>query len=338
MRPLFYCPMKKPLQKNNGVALVAVVLMSALLIALYLRFMSNAGLLARIDARQDAILQMRLAARGAVDFAISLLGSDKGLGDAYTETWKTATEGTFNNPLKIGVASCAVRVVDESGKALVNKVDAVFLTKLFDFYNLGIAESFSIVGEELDIGGPARLAQRISDYIDDDDAPRSLGGETSLYLQHGLLPPRNGPMQDIRELMNIPGITRDLFIASGTRPGLEDLLTVYGDGRININTAHEGVLRAVPGLPQTYGKERLDQYYEGLLAARPFMALAGYTNFIVKFDWRIQKDYTNKFMSASSWFRIIATAQVGSAIRSAEALVFREVDGKCRILRYTEVP
>jgi len=68
------------------------------------------------------------------------------------------------------------------------------------------------------------------------------------------------------------------------------------------------------------------------------MELAGFTNFIVKFDWRIQKPYTNKFVSATSWFRVVAFAQIGESVRSIEALVFREVDGNCRILRLVEVP
>ncbi len=325
-------------RSSSGVAMVAVLLMSALLIALYLRFMGNAGLLARIDARQDAVMQMRLGARGALDYALALLANDRGIGDSYSENWKTLTESTFSEPLMIGEASCAVRIIDEAGKLLVNKTDETTLTALFEFYDLGIVASFSIIDEELQTGAAARLAQRILDYIDADSSPRSLGAEESVYLEAGLLPPRNGPMTDIRELLNIPGVTRDLMLASGTRPGLDDLLTVHGDGRVNLNTAPDGVVRAIPGLPPEYNSERVEEYFAQLLAARPFMELAGFTNFIVKFDWRIQKPYTNKFVSATSWFRVFAFAQIGESVRSIEALVFREVDGNCRILRLVEVP
>ena len=325
-------------RNSSGVAMVAVLLMSALLISLYLRFMGNAGLLARIDARQDAVMQMRLGARGALDYALGLLAQDRGIGDSYTEDWKAMTEQTFSQPLMLGGASCAVRIEDESGKMLVNKADEGAMTALFEFYDLGIIASFTIVDEEMKTGAATRLSQRILDYIDADMTPRSLGAEESAYLEAGLLPPRNGPMTDIRELLNIPGITRDLMVASGTRPGLEDLLTVHGDGRINLNTAPEGVIRAIPGLPPTYSRERVEEYYTQLLAARPFMELAGFTNFIVKFDWKIQKPYTNRFISVTSWFRVTALAQVGESVRSVDALVFREIDGQCRILRLIEVP
>lgn len=318
--------------------MVAVLMMSALLIALYLRFMGNAGLLARIDARQDAVMQMRIGARGAIDFALAQLAQDKSLGDSYNETWKLTTEQTFSEPLMIGGASCAVRIIDESGKLLVNNAEEAVLTKLFEFYGLGIVASFSIIDEESAVGGAARLAQHILDYQDADMSPRAMGAEESTYLEAGLLPPRNGNMTDIRELLNIPGIGQDLFVASGTRPGLIDLLTVYGDGRVNLNTAHEGVVRAVPGLPDTYTAERCEEYYTQLMAARPFMELAGFTNFIVKFDWKIQKYYSSRFTSVTSWFRVIAQAQIGSGTRDIEALVFREVEGQCRVLRLTEVP
>ena len=318
--------------------MVAVLLMSALLIALYLRFMGNAGLLARIDARQDAVMQLRLGARGATDFALALLAHDKSIGDSYDENWRLITEQTFIAPLLIGAASCAVRVTDESGKLQVNSADEATLTRLFDFYDLGIVASFSIIDEEMKTGGAARLAQHILDYLDADLSPRAMGAEESSYLEAGRLPPRNGPMTDIRELMNIPGIGRDLLVASATRPGLYDLLTVYGDGRINLNTAPEGVIRAIPGLPDSYSAERREEYFTQLLAERPFMELAGFTNFIVKFDWKIQKSYTNQFISMTSWFRIMAQAEIASSSREVEALVYREVDGQCRVLRLTEVP
>ena len=74
--------------KNSraGMALVSVLLMSALLIALYLRFLDNAGLQVRMDSRQEAVLQTRLAARAGVEYAIALLFQDRGLGDSYNES------------------------------------------------------------------------------------------------------------------------------------------------------------------------------------------------------------------------------------------------------------
>jgi len=324
--------------KRAGMALVSVLLMSALLIALYLRFLDNAGLQVRMDSRQEAVLQTRLAARAGVEYAIALLFQDRGLGDSYNESWKTLTDATADDPLIIGGCSCTVEIIDESSKVNVNKVDEYSLTSLLKFYDLGIVESGVLVGESEKEGASARLAQRILDYVDEDDTPRSLGAEFSTYVLYNLASPRNGPMEDIRELLEIPGIGRDLMVASGTRPGLQDLLTIYGDGRINLNTAPEGIIRAFSGLPPDYDLERREEYFTQLLAALPFMQLAGFTNFIAKFDWRIKKEYTDRFITYASWFKIKAHARIGGASRWLEVLVKRDRPGQCRIVRYVEIP
>jgi len=324
--------------KKHGMALVSVLLMSALLIALYLRFLDNAGLQARIDARQEAIMQAQWAARAGVDYAINLLFQDRSLGDSYGEAWKTETEATAQKPLMFGVCSCTVSIIDESSKLNVNLVDEYILKKTFEESGLGIIASSSLVGESERLGASTRLAQRILDYIDEDDTPRSMGAEFSTYMLHGLRAPRNGPMTDIRELLDIPGITPDLMVASGSRPGLEDLLTVYGEGEINVNTAVEAVVKSIPGLPGEYEAEKTAEFYQKLFSSRPFMELAGYTNFIVTFDWRIPKKYTNRFITHTRWFKISAHAQHGEAHRRVEALVKRDRPGMCRLARYVEIP
>lgn len=319
-------------------ALISVVLMSALLIAMYLRYMNTAGLLVRIDTRLETALQNRWAAQAGLEYAISLLTAQRGIAKAYTDSWKLKSDATVEEPLRIGVSSCTVLIIDESSKANINRVNEDFLVKLFSFYDLGIAASFSIIGEEMDLGSSARLAQRILDYMDEDDSPRPLGAESSFYIEHGYLPPRNAPIEDIRELYNIPGVTEELFVASGTRPGLEDLLTVYGDGKINLNTAHEGVVRAVAGLPRDYDSDRVEDFYRQLLSRRPFIGVAAFTNFIVDFDWKIQQSYTRNFITATSWFRVSSEAVASELSCQLEALLFRDVYGDCHMLRISEIP
>ena len=43
----------------------------------------------------------------------------------------------------------------------------------------------------------------------------------------------------------VKGVTRELFYGTGESPGLVQCMTVFGDGRININTAPKPVLRAL---------------------------------------------------------------------------------------------
>ena len=331
--------MKYQIANNNrGMALVAVLLMSALLIALYLRFMDNAGLKVRLEARKEAALQMRWSAHAGVEYAISLLAADKGVGDSYEELWKTASDFTASNSFLVGPCSCSIEIHDESAKANINIVDERYLTKVFKYYNLGISDSGSITGEDIDLGASERLAQHIMDYIDSDNDQRAMGAEENAYLAKDLPAPRNESLTDLRELLNIPGITSEIFLASGTRPGLQDLFSVYNGGKINVNTAKMGVIEAVSGLPSNYDAEKRRDYFEKLSQKRPFMGLAGFTNFIVGYDWNINKMYTIRFTNSTEWFRIISHAQIGEAKRSVEAIVHRSISGKIKILRYCEIP
>ena len=58
----------------------------------------------------------------------------------------------------------------------------------------------------------------------------------------------------------VKGVTRDLFYGTGESPGLVLCLTVFGDGRININTAPKPVLRALSAEMTDDGVEELDEY------------------------------------------------------------------------------
>lgn len=58
----------------------------------------------------------------------------------------------------------------------------------------------------------------------------------------------------------VKGVTRELFYGTGESPGLVQCLTVFGDGKININTAPRPVLRAL-AVEMTDGEvDWLDQY------------------------------------------------------------------------------
>jgi DNA uptake protein ComE-like DNA-binding protein len=54
------------------------------------------------------------------------------------------------------------------------------------------------------------------------------------------------PFLTVDEMLFIKGIDEDEWFGEGDEPGLREQFTVHGDGRININTASEAVLLAVP--------------------------------------------------------------------------------------------
>lgn len=58
----------------------------------------------------------------------------------------------------------------------------------------------------------------------------------------------------------VKGMSLELFYGKGDSPGLSRCLTVFGDGRININTAPKSVLRALAEEMTDDEVERLDKY------------------------------------------------------------------------------
>jgi general secretion pathway protein K len=127
-------------------------------------------------------------------------------------------------------------IVDEQSKfpvnALVDAKGALNTSAAAALTNLLTGPTF-----ELDKETAETIVLSLKDWLDADEDPAGLlGAEGGFYAQAGY-GPRNGPMKFLGELTLVRGITREIYEGTGERPGLKDLLTVYGDGKVNLNTA-----------------------------------------------------------------------------------------------------
>jgi general secretion pathway protein K len=87
------------------------------------------------------------------------------------------------------------------------------------------------------------LAQAIMDWRDLDDMPRPRGAERDDYIKAGLLAlPANGPFREVEDLLNVKGMTPEIYDASA------QFFTVRGNGTVNLNSAPAPVLRTLPGM------------------------------------------------------------------------------------------
>ncbi len=132
--------------------------------------------------------------------------------------------------IKIGNESWEVEIKDIGSRLNPNKLSAADLKELLE--NCGVNE-----GTKLDT-----MVDSFLDWIDKDDARRLNGAEKDYYQS---LPypyrPRNGPIQDIREIKYIKGFASSPQVCSCLLPAL----SVYGTGKIDINSAPKGVLKAI---------------------------------------------------------------------------------------------
>jgi len=240
-----------------AVLIVVVYIVAALsMLAFALTFRS------RIAIRQAQLLienlQQEEIARAACVQACGVLAADDESVDCLDEPWSVWHElvpaevtdqsiGTEDSPWQV-----CWKLVDESAKINLNLASADLLSGL----------------ECLDEAAVASIL----DWIDKDDVPNPDGAEDDYYSS--LEPPyscKDGPIDNIEELLLIKGITPQIYYGANldeagnhsaeidtestefaeadpqnSPVGLRDLLTVYGDGRININTVSERVLHAIP--------------------------------------------------------------------------------------------
>jgi type II secretory pathway component PulK len=245
-----------------AVMIVVVYIIASLsMLAFALAFRS------RIAIKQSQLLiemlQQDEIAHAACIQARSILAADDESIDCLDEPWSgwhelVPAEAT-DHSIDVEDWSWQIywKLVDESAKINVNLASADIL--------LGL--------ECLDKAAVASIL----DWIDEDDVPNPDGAEDDYYSR--LEPAYNckdGPMDNIEELLLIKGITPEIYYGSSLDKenrhlteididsteladldsqnddaGLCEMFTVYSDGRININTTSKQVLDAMPILSDT---------------------------------------------------------------------------------------
>lgn len=152
-----------------------------------------------------------------------------------------------------------IAIVDLERKMNINLADARILQQAMNLVGVDPGDASAVIGS-------------IQDWIDPDNATHVGGAESSYYEASN--PPyvaKNGPIDDMSELLLIRGVTPEIFwgpsstnslqaaFQARARPfgpvglapptvGLVDLFTPFSSGKININTASAEVLQLIPGI------------------------------------------------------------------------------------------
>jgi general secretion pathway protein K len=133
----------------------------------------------------------------------------------------------------LGAGEFSYRLADESARLGLNTPAANRFARLLDALGVDASERDLIVDS-------------LQDWRDADELPRLHGAESQFYLA---LPvpyrARNANLQDVAELLQIRGVTPELFWGAGDRPGLGDLVTAAAASAVNLNTASPLVLKAL---------------------------------------------------------------------------------------------
>ncbi len=137
--------------------------------------------------------------------------------------------GTFH-----GIAY-TVEVRPECGRIPINRIatragkgdadDREFLKRLIS--NLVLGGNAAQGVDSRSAGQVDEIVDSIIDWIDVDNTQRANGAETKWYRANREYPARNGPVVSVEELLQIRGITSDLFYGAEGRPGLRDVVSVF---------------------------------------------------------------------------------------------------------------
>jgi general secretion pathway protein K len=254
---------------QRGAALILVLLMVSILVVLVIETM-RAMQVEGAGARhfRDS-LQAEGVAKSGVNLAMSLLAIDLAENevDHPGEPWAQVTkadalpvqlpeEGTLEGNVVDEASKFPINyLVDEDGKPqdTYKKVLTGLLTN----------QPFALEEEEAE-----GLVSAITDWLDkDDETGGELGAESDYYQQ--LEQPyecKNSRFTSLAELQLVRGMTEELYFGAEENPGLGDILTVYGNGKININTATPLILKALVG--SSVSEDTAEAWAESVVAYR----------------------------------------------------------------------
>jgi len=231
---------------ERGFALLAVMLVLALLGVVGAEFALSMRLEASmVRAYKESVLATHLAEAGVEQAIrevlsgapIQALDEDGRMvffRTAVGQPAPTAVPPLERERVPLGPGEFSYRLTDEESRLNVNLAPPERVDRLL--------AALDIEKRERDI-----INDSLQDWKDANDEHRLNGAESEDHYLKLPVPyrARNGNLQDAAELLQIRGVTPALYRGTPERPGLGELVTVFGRNTVNINTAPPAVLKAL---------------------------------------------------------------------------------------------
>jgi general secretion pathway protein K len=238
------------LDKENGFILIAVLWIS-LLLSIFALNMATKSRLSGVQAMnvQDMTSQTQVLysglSKGYHEYRRYQL--NKGLLD-NREEWESLTGKTLDlwfpryEPYyaQLGEHVVGIQILSVNGKMDINSVPLNLLMEIVE-----------ICGASPGVETTS-IANSILDWIDEDELKRAEGAEKDYYLSlAGPYLPKNNQIQDMREVLLVQGVTRDIFYGTEEHPGLVHFFSARGQSeKMDINSASPETFALLGDLPQ----------------------------------------------------------------------------------------
>jgi len=353
-----------PLANHRGMALLITLTVISLLMVTTVELNRRArGDIHSTAISRDRHLLSEMLASG-VNLAMAVLAEDRRDTevDSLQEDWADPEKlQALLQTIPFGDGELALQIDDERSRVQVNALVKFPDGREFNENQRRVWERMLrlalLAHEQTEETDPvSTIVNSLKDWMDsgDDDAITGLTGAESDYYRD-LSPPyacRNGMFTHTAEILQVQGMTPELFYGSGEIPGLADYLTVMGmtddgggrftfDGRININTAPLPVLMAL--LPEenqdlALAIEEYRQEKDGDTYVHDLTSPNWYRNVPGAGDIEIDEDLIT---TRSDFFRISVRARRNEVENSATVFIKREPIGeseqiRCRILSWQQ--
>jgi len=256
---------------RQGSALILVLWVLGLLSMLVASFAFDAHIESRLTSFYRDRTKADFLARSGLDVAELLVAKSTRLQGAERDETKAAADIWYDPALQLSKGGTVSLVHDLSEADVGQGLIRLSITPEPARRNVNKLIDQTLASDEtweriFDVGGVPEemwptLIDSFYDWTDADDAPRPDGAETDDYYANLDKPyrSRNGPLDTIGELALIKGITPEILqggaLSTGmfesdtiVMSGIVDMLTTYGDGKVNINAATARVLQTLPGV------------------------------------------------------------------------------------------
>ena len=234
---------------KEGAALLVALWVLIILSLIVGAFAFETILEARLTSRKRKAFHAEMAARSGVEYARAILDARKDAKELEIEDMTEEGDAKFMMAalyVKRGLTSVSRLKLDEDLAVVTirpaengRNVNLLTREQWKDIF-----ETANVPATEWDV-----MLDCLKDWIDADDNHGLNGAESDdpFYKERGY-PVKNGPLDSVEELLLIKGWGPEILYGKPADEegdaiyGIADILTVWGDGKVNLNTADTNTL------------------------------------------------------------------------------------------------
>lgn len=259
--------------RERGIAIIVVMVSIFILAALAADFASRMKVETRLAMNSNNDSEMEWLARSGIEWARYVVGEQLLVPneqyDSLDQVWAGGPGGT--NDLLSGITLTGIQQGNGTYSVKITDTERKFNINMALNNEAVLQQALTIIGA--DASQISTIIGSIEDWLDRDDETHPSGAETEYYKSlNPSYVAKNGPIDDISELLLIKGVTPDIYWGpsftnhafggpaiqagitmagtSATPVGLVDIFTPISNGKINLNTASAAALQMIPGIDQ----------------------------------------------------------------------------------------